>query len=73
MQIFTILPNVDTVATPVFDRFFNIEPPTLTYYLLNQFGIIIDVSIITLVFLKLLEQKKSSDYAGIRFIFSLEE
>lgn len=59
MKIFKILSNVDTVETPVFDRFFNIEPPTLKYYLLNKFGIIVDASIITLVFLKVLEQIKS--------------
>lgn len=71
MEVFTILSNVDTVATQVFDRFSNIEPPTLKYYLLNQFGIIVDASIITLVFLKLLEQSKW-DF-GIRFICSREE
>lgn len=59
MKIFKILSNVDTVETPVFDRLFNIEPPTLKYYLLNKFGIIVDASIITLVFLKLQERIKS--------------
>lgn len=58
MQIFTILSNVDTVATLVFDRFFNIEPPTLKYYLVNKFGIVVDASIITFVFLNLLERIK---------------